>query len=107
MREKRQGFPLASDYINNLKLAASTVGTVLVPETSRSVVITATENLWVRFGNGAVVASVPTADVTDGSGSVLVPVQSGPREFHLLNSQDTEITMISKAGVEVSLEFFK
>ena len=107
MREKRQGFPLASDYINNLKLAADTKGTVMIPDLARSVVITATENLWVRFGDGAIVASVPTADITDGSGSVLVPVQSGPREFHFLNSQDTEITMISKAGVEVSLEFFK
>ena len=92
-----------SQYIDGFALAASTSERVALPSGATRVVISATANIAVKFGNSSITAAMPT-DVTDGSGSELNP--SG----YLLNelaSGVTHIAIISDATCLVSLAYYK
>jgi len=96
-----------SDYVNNKVLAANTAESETVP-TGRSVaVVTPTADLWITRSGTAV---VPSADVSDGSGDILIPAgQSRALDVvHLRGnlSAMTAISMISASACIVSIEWF-
>jgi hypothetical protein len=63
--------PPASQWITNHSLTANTAKTITVPAGARWVNFSSRANLWVNFNGGTAV--IPSADVTDGSGSYFNP----------------------------------
>jgi hypothetical protein len=63
--------PAASQFITNHSLTANTAKTITVPAGARWVNFSPRANLWVNFNGGTAV--IPSADVTDGSGSYYNP----------------------------------
>lgn len=62
--------PPACEYVNNLVLAATVAETLTVPSDAICVILNYSSDCWVKVGG---TASVPAADVTDGTGSQLNP----------------------------------
>lgn len=63
-------FPPACTYVNNLVLAASTAESLTVPSDALGVILNYTTDTWVKVGG---TATVPAADITDGTGMQLSP----------------------------------
>ena len=88
-------------YVDCRVLAASTAEVQTVPTGAKKVLITVTGNSFVQFGGAA---TVPAADVTDGSSPVLI-VNTVPRMFACEGV--ATIGVISSAINTVTFEFFK
>jgi hypothetical protein len=91
-------FPL-SDYIDHRVLAAATAEAIGPPVGAHAVIISTDQDLYVRRN---ATATVPSADVTDGSGAALIPAGTG-RAFEL--SGVTTLSFISAAAAKVTLEW--
>ena len=100
-----QGNPIASDVIYSLQLSAGGSVSVSIPSGSRAVTISGNSDIWVRFGDGSVSASVPEGNDFSGNGSALVSVIGGSRTFYYFSS-DIYLSVASDSAAQVSLEFF-
>src|SRR5690348_5985894 len=89
-----------SDTVYNLVLTANVESHVTVPTWAKFVVISATANTYIKAGASSVTATVPSGDITDGTGSDLNP--SG----YQLYPADVRISCISGASSIVSLAFY-
>ena len=90
----------ASFYINNAVLAADTAENIAIPTDAVWVLLGANADFWARFDGSAAV--IPTADVTDGTGSVL-----NPTARHIGNVTGGNISVISAVAAKISAEFYK
>ena len=90
----------AGGYVDARVLAANTAEVHTVPEGATRVLVTVTGNAFINIGGAAAVAA---ADVTNGSGSILM-VNTQPRLF-ALNGAAT-IGVIASAIQTVVLEFY-
>lgn len=94
--------PPVSDHIDARVLAASTAERHTIPTGARYVVFAATVDFYANFGDNTVDAAIPSADVTDGSGSLFNPTQRRiPRTA-------THVSLITDAagGGVVNMEFY-
>lgn len=92
--------PVASDFVDARVLAANTAERHTLPAGAAFVSFSADGDFYVRFGNNAVNAAVPAADVTDGSASTLNP---GVRR---IPADATHVSIIAAATRVVTLEFW-
>jgi len=73
-----QTFAVKQGYVNNYVLVADTNTAVTVPTGANYAVFSANSDIWVNIGG---TAAIPSADVTNGTGSELNPavrrVESG------------------------------
>lgn len=100
-----------SAYVDNRVLAASVAETVTKPtgtvaQTYNSCVITTNADIWIRRDG---TAAVPAADVTDGTGSILLPAGSS-RVMDFADDGGTILatfSMISSGAALVSMEWFR
>jgi hypothetical protein len=96
-----------SAYVDNYVLAANTPETITAPAGYKSCIITSDADIWLRRSS----ANVPAADVTDGTGSVLIPAgQSRIVDFRadLPSASDQSSVSVESAGVaNLSVEWFK
>ncbi len=97
------GLRSPSQHIDGFALAATTSERIAIPSGATRVIISATANIAVKFGNSSVTAALPT-DTTDGSGSEL-----NPAGYVLDNiaSTVTHIAVIADAISTVSLAWYK
>ena len=99
-REIVSGSDAGGGYVDCRVLAASTHESHTVPTGARFVRVTATGNTFINIGG---TATVPAADITDGTSSVLI-VNNVPRVFALNGA--TAIGIIASAIQTVVLEFY-
>lgn len=92
-----------SDYIDGFALAASTSERIALPSGYSRVVLSATANIAVKFGDSSITAAIPS-DTTDGTGSELNP--SGYK-LDVISSSWTHMAIISDATCKVSLAWYK
>jgi len=92
-----------SQYVDGFALSASTSERIAIPSGASRVVISATANIAVSFGDSSVTAAIPT-DITDGTCSELNP--SGYL-LDTLASGTTHMAVISDATCKVSLAWYK
>lgn len=93
---------LPAEYINNFSLAAETAETMAIPNAARFMIVSSNEDIWLCFSG---TAQIPTGDITDGSGSMLISAgSSGRRMFFVENSSG--VSVISAVSAQVSFEFF-
>lgn len=87
---------LTSDYVDIKVLEAGVAEIYTIPVGAKYVLFSGTDDFYIKF-NGA--ATVPSADVTDGTGVVLNPG---------LRGLDRVITLgiISETSCVVTMEFF-
>lgn len=76
VQETASGFPVtyfitASSYNNNISLAANVAKSVSVPTGARFALFRPTADFYARWDGSA--ATVPAADITDGTSSILNP----------------------------------
>ena len=90
-------FIIQQGYINNYVLTPSTNKEVAIPTGSNYVSINSTKNIWVKIGGAA---TIPSGDVTDGTGSELNP------KMRSLGS-NTIIGVISSGAAKISVIFYK
>lgn len=90
-----------SDYIDARVLATTTHESHTVPASAKYVRITTNLILYIKLGG---TAAIPAADVTDGSGSLMI--SAGDRVIVDLAGA-TAIGMIAPAATIVCLEFFE
>lgn len=86
-----------SDYVNASVLAAGVAEVITIPTDAQTVLFSSTGNF---YANSNAAASVPAADITDGTSSILNP--SG----WVVEAADT-IGIIASDDCVVTLEFFK
>jgi len=99
--QSRRGFaPLASDYIDARVLAAATAERHTIPTGARYVVFSADATFYAKFGDVAVTAAVPAADITDGTASAVNP------EAREIPSGVTHISLIAAAATVVTMSFY-
>ena len=89
--------PEAPTYVNARVLAASTAEAFTVPTGATRVIFSADCNF---YANPTTTATVPAADVTNGSSSMLNPAGWGLRDV-------TSISVISSTACVVTAAFFK
>jgi hypothetical protein len=89
---------LASDTINAASLAAGVAKRIVVPAGANLVKLAGTGSFYVRW-NAALDATVPVADVTDGSGSELNPQSANLRGL-------ASFSIISSAACVVTASFY-
>ena len=99
-REVVPGSAPSGGYVDCRVLAASTHESHTVPDGAKHVLVTVTGNTFVNIGG---TATVPAADITDGTSSVLC-VNAVPRVFALHGA--SAIGIIASAVQTVTLEFF-
>ena len=87
-------------WVDARVLAANTAESHTVPTGAKYVLVTVTGNAWVNVGGTAAVAA---ADVTNGTGSVMV-VNTLPRMFALNGA--TAVGVIAPDIQTVCLEFY-
>ena len=85
--------------IYNLVLSANTAKLVEIPSCSVAVLISCNADYWAKFGDSSVVAAIPTADITDGTGSLFAPAGK-------ILGAETHISFISPVDCKLSLEWF-
>ncbi len=88
-------------HIDIRVLAADVAEVHTIPSGATKVVISATTNVWMNIGAAG---AVPAADVTDGTGSILIQGVVAPRVFSL--GAATTIGLRSAAISIVCLEFY-
>lgn len=89
-----QTFAIPQGYVNNYVLTASTNKAVTIPSGARYAVFAASADIWVRVGG---TASIPSADVTDGTGSELNPVVrwiEGETTIGVISAYDAKVSII-------------
>ena len=97
----RNGAPqMAPGYVDCRVLAATTHEAHTIPAGAKFVMITATGNTFINIGG---TATVPAADITDGSSSILINGNTS-RLFAL--GVATTIGIIASAIQTVTLEFY-
>lgn len=91
----------AEGYVDNFVLAAGVAETVTVPAGARVVYFSTTADFWVRFSNDSPLpaAAVPSADVTDGTGSVFNPRSRDVTSF-------SQFSIISDYAAKLSLSWY-
>lgn len=92
------GAPIGSSYINNHALAAATNEVITVPTNARWAFFACNVDVWVRYDGSA--ASVPAADITDGTGQELNPTIRYVRNI-------ARIDMISATAGVCSITYFR
>lgn len=92
--------PEASDTTNALLLTASTSACTAVPAGAAYVSISCASDFYAKFGNSSVVAAVPGAAVTDGTGSTLNPAARA------IPYGVTHIAVISATAGPVTFEYW-
>jgi len=90
-------FAIKQGDIYNYILAASTATAVAVPTGAKFAVFNSNADLWVKIGSAA---TVPTADILDGSGSELNP------EIRYIGASTT-IGLLSESAAKVSIMYYQ
>lgn len=96
-------------YVDNRVLAAGVAETITKPSGYSVAVITVNADCWIRRGG---TAAAPAADVTDGTGSILLPAGSVRIiDFNDASLKDApsrlaSISIISAGAALVSTEWF-
>lgn len=90
-------FAKVSAYVDDRVLAAGVAETVTKPtgtpaQTYNTCVITSNADVWVRRGG---TAAVPAADVTDGTGSALLPLGVP----HVMDFRDDDGTILASFSI--------
>ncbi len=80
------------DYVNVRRLAANTAEVITVPTGAAIAVLSANTDVWISDDSSPAIPSADSDDVTDGSGSFLLPAASRGRHEFSVNG-------ISKIGV--------
>ena len=97
--------PNACTYVTNEVLAANTAETITVPAGANYVSFSSTGNFYVNF---TTTATVPSGDITDGTGSILNP---GIRFVGVVQSQNvagvSSFSIIAPADCIVSFEWYR
>lgn len=93
--------PFPSDWVDQRVFAAATAETHTGPAGASFVMVTPTVDSYVNLGGTAV---VPAADVTDGTGSVLVP--AGTSRLFVITAADVTFSFIASAAGIMQLEFW-
>ncbi len=88
---------LLPGYINNYVLVADTNTAVTVPTGAVYAVFSSNADIWVKVGG---VAAIPSANITDGSGSELNPIA------RRIEGEST-IGVISGYTAKVSIAFYR
>lgn len=86
-----------TDHIDARVLAASTAETVTVPTGATAVFFSSTADFYV---NAFITATVPAADVTDGTASELNPLQRSVQGI-------ASFSMIAPAAATITMAFYK
>lgn len=89
-----------SDTVYNLVLSANAEDHCIIPAGATKVLIKPTNIIYVQMGTSSVQASIPSMDITNGTGVVVNP------PGFLIGPTDTKISIISPGACKVSLEFF-
>lgn len=84
------------DAFNDVTVAQS----ILIPANARFVLFSATGSFYAKIGGSGAVATVVSAGVTDGSGSMCNPT------FRLIPVGATHISVVAASAVDISLEYF-
>ena len=92
-----QTYAIAPGLANDYVLVALTNKAVTVPAGAHFAAITSTADIWVKYGG---VAAVPTADVTDLTGSELNPI------IRRVEPGQT-IGVISAYAAKISITFYE
>lgn len=93
--------PVPSGWVDHRVFAAATAETHTGPTGAAFVMVTPTVDAYVNLGG---TAAVPAADVTDGTGSVLVP--AGTSRLFSITPADATFSFIASAAGIVQLEFW-
>lgn len=93
--------PVYSKYVDARVLAADTSEEVTVPSGAVVVIMTPDVDVWVDFN--ATSASIPSADVTDGTSAVLLP--AGVPHARVISGLSS-FGMIAGAAAKISLEWY-
>ncbi len=91
---------VASDTIYNIVLAPNVQERITIPTGATKVIFVSTEDFYAKVGTSTVTAAVPSGDITDGTGSALLPFG------YSIDPSNTHISIISAAICIVSLEFY-
>lgn len=89
----------ASDYINARVLVGGVAERETLPTTHDILVINATSNVYIKFGDGSVTAASPT-DTTDGTASELSPTG------YYLPDWATHVSIISPINCTATLAYY-
>lgn len=92
--------PEPSDHVNTFVLSAGGSGRQEIPEGARFVSFGATGNFFVAFGGADVSASIPSAEVADGSASELNPAA------RMTPDGATHVSITVPAAATVVLSFY-
>ena len=87
-----------SNHIDNFVLSAGTAQQFAIPSGYTSMSITANADIWAKAGTNPT-AVIPTANVTDGSGSILNPATRN------LNGE-AKVSLISAVDCKGSIEYY-
>lgn len=93
-------YPEFSDSVYNLVLVANAEGHVTIPAGASRVIFNSTAAIFVKVGAAGITATVPSGNITDGTGSRLNP--SGIA----FKPTDTTISCISASASIVELSFY-
>ena len=88
---------VATDHIDNIVLAAGVAKTYTIPTGAAYLLMSGTALFFARFGGAA---SIPIADVTDGTGACVAP------EFREVPDDITTVSFISSVNCIVAIEVF-
>lgn len=92
--------PVSAGYVDHRFFAAATAESHTSPTGANWVIATPTVDAYVNTGGTAV---VPSADVTDGTGSTLCP--AGVKTVFCVGA-DTTISVIATVAGSVQLEYY-
>lgn len=100
----KQFAPLASDYVNALALAAATSERQAIPAGANFVAFSTSAvtpvDFTAKFGDVAVTAAIPAADIADGSASPLNPAA------RRIPTGATHVAVCASAATVMTLEFW-
>ena len=94
---------LPAEYINNLILTPETAESMAIPDGARFMIVSSNEDVWLRFSG---TAEIPTSDVTDGTGNMLISAGSYGRRTFYVEQSTGGVSVISAVAAQVSFEFF-
>lgn len=93
-----------SDYIDARVLTAATSERHTIPDGAGYVSIRTTDDIYVKFGDNTVTATVPAGDVTDGTASEIVMAEE--RMVFRIPAAATDMALISSGTPTVTLSFY-
>lgn len=94
----------APNFVNSQDLGASSAVSITLPSAGvRYCRISANLDLYVKFGS----TGVSTAAASDGTASILIPLQSGGRTFDIASTlATTAASIMSTAASHASIEWW-